>query len=160
MRDIKFRAWDKTQNKMIFNFLQEGAKSFGQYRIALSFNGQIFAFTDWEVANYEEDEMHNTSQYINRFELMQYTGLKDKNGKDIYEGDIVKMHYFFENFDNYTLGAYEDEEEIIGIVKIDELSTYTDCPDNRYDWINYLQEPSEELEVIGNIYENPELLEV
>lgn len=86
------------------------------------------------------------------------TGSKDKNGKEIYEGDIVKMHYFFENHDPVSLGVFEDENEIIGVVEIDALSTYTEYKGNRYDWINYLEEPNEELEVIGNIHDDRKLL--
>lgn len=88
----------------------------------------------------------------------QFTGLRDKNGKGIYEGDIVNMHYFFENHNRETLGAFEDEMEVVGVVRIDEMSVYTDCKKRRFDWVNYLEEPTEELEVIGNIYENGDLL--
>lgn len=88
----------------------------------------------------------------------QFTGLRDKNGKEIYDGDIVNMHYFFENHNRETLGAFEDEMEVVGVVRIDEMSVYTDCKKRRFDWVNYLEEPTEELEVIGNIYENGDLL--
>ena len=40
----------------------------------------------------------------------RYTGMEDKNGKKIFDGDICKMHYFFENYDGF--GAFEDEAEI------------------------------------------------
>ena len=69
------------------------------------------------------------------------------------------MHYFFENVNPSTLGAFEDEAEITGILYINEYGTYIENDDGEYHFIcNYIQEPSEELEVIGNIYENPELL--
>ncbi|AGF56443.1 putative phage protein (TIGR01671 family) [Clostridium saccharoperbutylacetonicum] len=83
--------------------------------------------------------------------LMQYTGLKDKNGKEIYEGDIidasyinpmnkevVKKHYLIE----YGEGQYK--AKLIG------SSPYGDT------WINFINEKGT---VIANIYENPELLE-
>lgn len=88
----------------------------------------------------------------------QYTGLKDKNGVEIYEGDVVNMHYFFENFRPGSLGIFEDEKEIIGTVGIDECGTYTESDSEIYYWFNYLQDPNEELEVIGNIHDNKELM--
>lgn len=90
-------------------------------------------------------------------ELMQSTGLTDKNGVEIFEGDIVKMHYFYE--DGSSGAVREAEKEIIGVVGIDVLGTYTECEGYKYYWLNYLELPEEELEVIGNIYENSELLE-
>ena len=77
------------------------------------------------------------------YELMQYTGLKDKNGKEIYEGDIVQ-------------GRIKDEGiDVKGIV------VYCECG---YYFIKDKDDEVEiciisDLEVIGNIYENPELLE-
>ena len=53
---------------------------------------------------------------------------------------------------------FEDEAEVVGVVRIDEISVYTDCKEGRFDWINYLQDPTEELEIISNIWDNPELL--
>lgn len=87
----------------------------------------------------------------------QYTGLKDNNGKEIYGGDIVKQNYLWETNDPQTLGAMEVDREIIGVVGIDEYGSYTKTEDGIYYWLEYL-ELSDQLEVIGNIHEDPELL--
>lgn len=69
------------------------------------------------------------------------------------------MHYFFENVNPSTLGAFEDENEITGILYINEYGVFIEDEDGEDYFISYyIQEPSEELEVLGNIYENPELL--
>ena len=90
----------------------------------------------------------------------QFTGLLDKNGVEIYEGDIVDMHYFFGNAYAPDYGVFEDESNVIGVVGINEIGTYTETEDEKHFWLIYLQEPEEELKVLGNIHENPELLEV
>ena len=92
----------------------------------------------------------------------EYTGLKDKNGKKIFEGDIVRLHYFYEAVDPTTLGRYEAEQTIIATIRIwnmgvgfdpvgDDIGGYL-C-----DWID---SPQDELDIIGNIHDNPELLEM
>lgn len=103
--------------------------------------------------NGEWEELFNI--YVGEVELMQYTGLKDKNDKEIYEGDIVS----FEDSD----GGYEYPDLVVntGIVEYGELGFYftnriaVDMADF------YIKDGRcDEVEVIGNIYENPELLEV
>lgn len=158
MREIKFRAWDKDYKKMITNFLLPESKTFGMHRMAISFTGEVFTFTDWDMAEYDEDEMYNSAKYPSRFKIMQYTGLKDTNGKEVYEGDIVRMHFFFENYHPVTLGAFEDEEEIVCKLSITPLGVYFGNNNMTGYLCDYLEDPSEELEVIGNIYENPELI--
>jgi len=102
MRDLKFRAWDKDEKEMYFNF-----------QIWSDGKGETFIGKNWE--------------------LMQYTGLKDKNEKEIYEGDIIK------NISYVT--DTEWIERVVDIRFLDKLAT------QKYD-----------REVIGNIYENPELV--
>lgn len=73
-------------------------------------------------------------------EIMQYTGLKDSNGKEIYEGDIVRQS--------------EDENEEIGVVRCDGLNWRWAGFGNIDFAIGYYGNP----EIVGNIYENPDLL--
>ena len=74
---------------------------------------------------------------ISDFEIMQFTGLTDRNGKEIYEGDIVKSH------------------QEIGEVKW----TYSQWRAEWKDYDSYLHQIALNCEVIGNRFENPELLE-
>ena len=83
-----------------------------------------------------------------KFIIEQYTGLKDKNGKEIYEGDIV--FFFTEHFDKAT-GGFDGEDEHNATVE------WFDSGFAFMDKIPY--DPNIECEVIGNIHENPELLE-
>ena len=90
----------------------------------------------------------------------RYTGVVDINGRKIYTGDIVKMHYFYEAHDYHTLGAYEGEAEVVGVVGHCWGKFYTEQEERhfyngkliteqrRYYWDRYLQEPHEELEVV------------
>jgi hypothetical protein len=113
MREIKFRAWDKTCNVMHSN----------------SFNLENPYQVNIGLAN-EKDLV-----------WMQYTGLKDKNGKEIYEGDILNTHA---NFDT----PYIREVVWKGCaLEFKPITGFTLCETN-----------TNHFEVIGNIYENPELL--
>jgi len=131
MREIKFRAWDPVHKKIFM-------PQFDRMQTML---------------------------------LMQYTGLKDKNGKEIYEGDIVKWK-FSHTYDEGTEHEYISKTSGIvtvvfnnggfginrykwlegGNVKTDSTGDF--CKD-LHGWLKSWQE----YKIIGNIYENPELLD-
>jgi len=120
MREIKFRAWDEELNEM--------CEVYGLDKIYVRYISK---------PNTEEDSMYESA--IKNVVLMQYTGRKDKNGKEIYEGDIVK------HSNGIKKVFYDDESYSFQM----GLSEYVyDQEDGIYDGI----------QVIGNIYENPELL--
>lgn len=130
MREIKFRAWDEKENKI---------------RKVTKIN--------WFDECVECDE-HPNGDYIRlpleKANLMQYTGLKDKNGKEIYEGDILTCEGGYE--------APEGEEVCQDVSQVywdnDLLQFRVQCRCGDF-WS--LEEYDYE-EIIGNIYQNPELL--
>ncbi|WP_195326938.1 YopX family protein [Streptococcus parasanguinis] len=102
------------------------------------------------------DELVETDKFVERsiegVELMQSTGLLDKNGKEIFEGDIIT------NGQNVmcmkkrnTLGFYIEEKE-----KVEFIADCADLEEFEAD----AKEVADNIEIIGNIYKNPELLEV
>lgn len=129
MNNIKIRAWDKEENKMI--------------------SGDNFAFEEYAPLN---DLFHNNSK---RFDFMLYIGCKDINAKDIYEGDII------ERTDKTPIAEFYNKKEI-GIVKYENTQFTLKTGQDSYYEISYdgLFFPHmSDYKVIGNIYENPELLE-
>ncbi len=118
MRELKFRAW---------------GKNIKEY---LTLNGkEPYAFTLKDISD-------GCIYDINLYDIEQYTGLKDKNDKEIYEGDIVD---------------YNDDGECIGVVKYDAPEFYLDA--DATNWARMFLKGAPHQRVIGNIHESPELLE-
>jgi uncharacterized phage protein (TIGR01671 family) len=126
-REIKFRAWNGISKEM-------WADIWFDY---------THIYFGWDA----EDNPLGTMPRWDTNPIMQYTGLKDKNGKEIYEGDIVRYYKdgYIRDPTPVTWGKYYDGEDQRFLCWITE-----DCP---------LSDYFSEVEVIGNIYKNPELLE-
>lgn len=123
-REIKFRAWDK---------------HYKRFR-DIVLNSPISALNNNEI-----DE---------RFELTQYTGFRDKNDIEIYEGDII----YYELLDEKMI--VKNGEVYIhtyGSTKVLVTCCYLEYLNNEYEFLNSLI--CEKIQVIGNIYENNDLLE-
>jgi uncharacterized phage protein (TIGR01671 family) len=121
-RELKFRLLDIDNNKLWID-----GKGWDMYSLFVSYRYQL--------------------SQPNKFKLLQYTGLKDKHGREIYEGDIVK----------YKWQVHEHEfEECIGEVYFDDGCFYFDRGMS-FTWseANFKRKT---VEVLGNIFESPELL--
>ena len=153
MRTIKFRVWDKAINKMI---TQENVKKFLDEIISERWEDEIpYSSDEWYPAyeiltifdylkNFQERTVKRYEPSENRFDIMQYTGLHDKNGKEIYEGDIVKVRKW---------SSFETE-----IVKFDKGCFYAGMHYGSSTRTTLKLIQPKMTEVIGNIYENKELL--
>ena len=108
-REIEFRAWDYDNNKMIFWTLNDLLVRFGNPEYQFNVEDRPSFLFDW----------------------MQYTGLKDKNGKKIFEGDVIYI---------CGLGNYQVED-----IRAD------------YDTLLNARIENDMGEIVGNIYENPKL---
>jgi uncharacterized phage protein (TIGR01671 family) len=133
MREIKFRAWDTQINK----YRSRGT-------IHISGDGSAFMLTSGDCG-----EM--AYQHLDDLILEQYTGLKDKNGKEIYEGDIIRYNLQDHNgTDHFYHGVIECAGAEFGC---SGESDYT-----YWHTLNDIANSDEEISVIGNIHENPDLL--
>lgn len=121
MREINFRALSTNNKDWIYGF------------------PLLYGFENWIA------DSGGMKRNIKPKTVGQFTGLKDKNGVEIYEGDVVKR-------------GYNSGSSFVGEV-ISEEATYFMRNDEQYSFLAN-QYDSETLEIIGNIHENPELLEV
>ncbi|VRW96036.1 phage protein [Streptococcus pneumoniae] len=124
------------------------------YELGRLMSVKCMFFQDSEIEEFElNDALMNDyiTAYPDEIELMQSTGLKDKNGKEIFEGDIVRTTRFLGRADEIG-GFYEYDKEFIGIVKQLEGSWVIDTGSDAV----CLWTEIEENEIIGNIYENKE----
>lgn len=129
MRDFKFRAWDTEQKKVRGNFELK-----------------------W-IGEFTSNELRNS---VNNLILMQFTGLKDKNGKEIYEGDIVDItDGITASSPNWTISR--ESNVGTGVVTYDDDYSQFICKGNFYRG-QFTKFDLWDWEIIGNIYENPELL--
>ena len=123
MREIKFRAWikevDEIREVEYINFWEK----------KISYPHK---FCKEYYLNADFDEI----------ELMEYTGLKDMKGKEIYEGDIIK----------FLNGIFE-------VIWCNEKASFMLKNKEYKEFLNFIYENNNGMEIVGNIYENPELME-
>lgn len=133
MREIRFRAWDKKRKEMIYN------------EFHLTAYGELISFGESKS-----------------WELMQFTGLHDKKGKEIWEGDIVHVEH--REWDEYWTVEYDEGEA--KFIVFNQLNSQRDfisinpklgISDGGL-YVEVTQDIYWQPEVIGNIYENPELV--
>lgn len=136
-RTIKFRAWNKREQKMVYAEEMKNSKSLW----AVGFHGLPIAvdndsFKGGEIIGW------NIDHYL---ELMQSTGLKDSKGREIYEGDILKL------VDATAKVVFWERPPAFGL----------DYSHNEDEWCEdwNITDDSERMEIIGNIYENHDLLQ-
>lgn len=132
MREIKFRAWDKA-NDRIFK------------PSSINFYEKLVGYIDIYQCPEHNPEADEEFLSFDEVELMQYTGFKDSEGREIYEGDIIEFVALDFSIENNEVFEVHDKGEVV--FEYGKFIAGDDC-------LEYLRE----VKVIGNIYENSELI--
>lgn len=139
MREVKYRAWVEKEKELVDVI----TIYFEDRTVTLPIQTSVIAEEWWDKTTWNFEDVV----------LMQSTGLKDKNGREIYEGDIV--HAYTAESNGYGKEDYISAE-ITGVVTFKDISFGLQVGNIFNDlWTN-----AETFVVEGNIYENPEILEV
>lgn len=147
-RYMKFRAWDTVKKEMVYNV-------------------GIFPFNSSDIYKFEGNYFLIVGNIKNRFIPMQFIGARDKNEKDMYESDIVKWTY-------PHISAHRQSDEILGVAEWDNINCGFNIKQLTEGFYEYgcgsktrlkfydtnRSFDFDDLEVIGNIYQNSELLKV
>lgn len=163
----RYRAWDKENNRMVYPSTND---------VYFELTDDVINILDMSVEPFDDVFPHLDAV------LMQYTGLTDEDGNDVYQGDVIDVFY-----EDCPMGYYH-ENHLVGVVDLDKTGTawviknakydfdmpvktpneivgfsiYVDLPDEEaleeVFLHNFNLEP-EDILILGNIYENPELLE-
>ncbi|EUB15662.1 YopX family protein [Fusobacterium sp. CM22] len=126
MKEFKMKAWLKKEKKMVAI-------------IGIDFNYEYIRYT-------EDDNLFNSDYKTAEFkdiELLQFSGVKDKAGQELYEADVIKFNDGID--DIYGLISYDDED---GAYRV----SYENITE-------HLLEREGDFEIVGNIFENPDLHE-
>ena len=148
-REIKFRGKSIFYNEWVYG--------------NLIISGDEFCIAGYDIYRKGESPWFWEEEEVPSDTIGQFTGLKDKNGKEIYEGDIVEWLFF------YTIhssnGADGDREELLkGVIEWRQGGFVFGVLENDFEnagWYSISDlhtETQTDVEVIGNIYDNPELL--
>lgn len=158
-KEIKFRAWDYVREEI----LPITSMDWNAWWVSCEpiLEGKV---TPLEYGERNSFRNEGTDRHI----LMQYTGLKDKHGKEIYEGDILKQTYqaqsghVYDGTDMSFCGHHIGEVVVIASkgVCLKKPLFYSEETDETSTSNQYKSVAGYRCEVIGNIYKNPELLEV
>lgn len=157
INELKYRAWDKARNKMFDVTL-------------INFRDKLVSMIYDSNSDFEETQeiIKDYNVPFSRIELMQCLGVKDKKGKEIWEGDIVNLSFehfsktlsifgvVYWNKENVCFSIYQISKNSYTIEHGDCYSETTilkfyNCNGEQFRW--------NELEIVGNIYENKELYE-
>ena len=126
MKELKIKAWLKKEKKMVSI-------------IGIDFNYEYIRYT-------EDDNLFNSDYKVAEFkdiELLQFTGLKDNGGQELYEADVILFNDGID--DIYGLISYDDDD-----------GTYRVSYENITE---HLSDREGDFEIVGNIFENPDLHE-
>lgn len=157
----KFRAWDPLNKIMITNF----------YRSYVHTERGRFSY---KLATVNGNEIKATA-YVNTLEsliykyshdliLMQSTEFKDNSDTEVFEGDIINVNWFYADFDPVELGAFENEEYAERVIVKKEFGNFGFWWEEADSWVDLAtlamssRLDEESFEILGNIYENAELL--
>jgi len=145
MREIKFRNWYKPKEGRLYSDITPPKMIYLSFCQTID-SGRTLVFTDEERTYIDESDFEEPI-------LMQYTGLKDKNGKEIFEGDIVSVK--LPDTPHYVGGT------ILGKIEYDEVGCRFNINqyfENEFCYDYYDIHEDLSIEIKGNIYQNPELL--
>lgn len=145
MREIKFRAY--TGEEMVI--LENSGLQYFDFEGSYSLGFTVDGYTEF----WAHEQYDSATNKANKFPIMQYTGLTDKNGIEVYEGDILENIFTIKNYDDddyhlenryssqYETKTHKSEVKFIkGEFRITSGISFNNC------------------KIIGNIHENPELL--